>query len=881
MKRIAKPAHNKVEDYEALLLLSSNLVKATTKKELMSILKEEIASLFQFHYCTICLLTDDKEHFRTYLLDQDSKLNEIDNSYEESLQSGHSIKEGVFLQVLQSEVPLHFDLQAMKADQSLPQILHFTYEIGIRQMIGISLFNNGEKYGTLTFYTEETEPITAVELKIAGIVAGQVSIALFNILARDEITLKNKENEFLLLISNALVSAKEKKDLQNVIGDILKQSFHFEASHISLYNSTTKTYRSYAYDAPVYVLNNPIFQNMINSEIPEEESIIDFSHMPIRIDVEQLLPYGIEWVNHIYSMGFKEFIRVKLTDGQKQLGVLILLSTQKDRFDGNSVSLLQRVSFKISKGLANILANEEISRRDKENETLLSVSHAIGSIRDKQDLVNNINFILKRLLHYSDIAISIYNLPKKNYQVFLNDCPTMREASDFKEVANATHPINDGIHDKAIETEDAVILSHGELTEMNQPHINFMLYAGIRELAVIQLRNRNEIIGGMVLMSKETGCFARQDKDLIKRTSLHLATAVSNIIANEKIEGQLEQINKYKEQLEFEKRYLQEEVRSNFRYEDIVGIGDEMQQVFQLIDQVAMANTSVLLLGETGTGKELVARAIHNASSRRDKLMVKVNCAALPPGLIESELFGHERGSFTGAIDRRVGKFELANKGTLFLDEIGEMPLDLQVKLLRAIQEKEIERLGGKTVIKTDVRIIAATNRHLEKEVAEGRFRADLYYRLNVFPVELPPLRSRKKDIPSLALYFMDKYARSNGKKINNISGRAMNSLIAYDWPGNVRELEHVIERSTLLTQGNIIKDVHLPNTHFDSQANQTSVIKTLEEHEKDYIINILNKCNGKVAGIDGAAEKLGLHPSTLNSKIRKLGITKSAVHSG
>jgi transcriptional regulator with GAF, ATPase, and Fis domain len=288
----------------------------------------------------------------------------------------------------------------------------------------------------------------------------------------------------------------------------------------------------------------------------------------------------------------------------------------------------------------------------------------------------------------------------------------------------------------------------------------------------------------------------------------------------------------------------------------------------------------VLLLGETGTGKELIARAIHNTSSRKDKLMIKVNCATLPTNLIESELFGHEKGSFTGAIERKIGKFEMANNGTLFLDEIGEMPLDLQVKLLRALQEKEIERLGGKSTIKTDVRIIAATNRDLQKEVAEGRFRMDLFYRLNVFPIVLPPLRERKEDIPILALHFLDKYTKNTRQKNFDISGRVMKELINYHWPGNIRELEHLMERSILMTQGNIIKEIHLYNAK-EKMINSTKSIqtKTLEEIERDYIISVLNQCNGKVSGHDGAAELLGLNPSTLSSKMRKLKITKEVLY--
>ncbi|MFO7448240.1 MAG: sigma 54-interacting transcriptional regulator [Ignavibacteriaceae bacterium] len=330
------------------------------------------------------------------------------------------------------------------------------------------------------------------------------------------------------------------------------------------------------------------------------------------------------------------------------------------------------------------------------------------------------------------------------------------------------------------------------------------------------------------------------------------------------------------ERVKKENTALREEIDKNSDLK-IVGSGEVMKKVFHLMKLVSFTNSSVLILGETGTGKELIARSIHNNSTRKDKVMVKVNCAVLPAGLIESVLFGHEKGSFTGANERRTGKFELANNSTLFLDEIGEMPLELQVKLLRAIQEKEIERLGGKETINVDVRIIAATNRDLFKEVEEGNFRSDLYYRLNVFPITIPPLRERKDDIPELAQYFLNHSAKYIGKKITGFSPGVTKSLINYSWPGNVRELEHLIERSVILTNGTTIEEIHLPAI---GSTNKTLVhenirFKTIEENERDYILEVLRKCNGKVSGTSGAAALLGIPVSTLNSKIKKLGITK------
>ena len=312
-------------------------------------------------------------------------------------------------------------------------------------------------------------------------------------------------------------------------------------------------------------------------------------------------------------------------------------------------------------------------------------------------------------------------------------------------------------------------------------------------------------------------------------------------------------------------------------FEGIIGNSHLLLNVFDQITQVAPFDTAVLILGESGTGKERIADCIHNLSPRRGKAIVKVNCATLPATLIESELFGHEKGSFTGATDKRTGKFEQANGGTIFLDEIGEMPVDLQVKLLRVLQEKEIEPIGSRSTVKINVRIIAATNRNLEKEVAEGRFRLDLYYRLNVFPIELPSLRERIDDIPALAHHFISIYNRKSGKKIIGLSDKVLKNMMAYHWPGNIRELENLIERNVLIAKGTVIEEISLPAVKKTDTAIDTYIphIKTIHENERDYIITVLKKCNGRIWGVGGAAEVLNLPPTTLKSKMKKLSIQK------
>ena len=324
---------------------------------------------------------------------------------------------------------------------------------------------------------------------------------------------------------------------------------------------------------------------------------------------------------------------------------------------------------------------------------------------------------------------------------------------------------------------------------------------------------------------------------------------------------------------ELQKRYLEEELNTEARFEEIIGESMGLKRVLKLVETVSATDVTVLILGETGTGKEVIARAIHQLSPRNEHVMVKLNCAAIPAGLLESELFGHERGAFTGAIDRKIGRLELAHEGTLFLDEIGDLPLELQPKILRALQEKEFERLGSNKPIPVNVRLVAATNRDLAKMVAEGQFRSDLYYRLRVFPILLPPLRERREDIPLLVRYFVDRHARKLYKKIETIPEETMQALIRWDWPGNIRELENFIERAVILTRGPVLRpplgELEMPE---EASPVQDS---SLEAKEREHILRVLRESRGKIGGSNGAAARLGLIRTTLNSKMKKLGIER------
>jgi transcriptional regulator with GAF, ATPase, and Fis domain len=393
----------------------------------------------------------------------------------------------------------------------------------------------------------------------------------------------------------------------------------------------------------------------------------------------------------------------------------------------------------------------------------------------------------------------------------------------------------------------------------------FKLQSSIR----MPLRTTHNGTFYLYFLSQSPDTYRREHFQLLERLRPSLTLTVDRLMA-------FDEIKRLSEQLRQENTYLQEEVKKGANFEEIIGDSRSLQAVFKSIGQVAPTDYTVLILGETGTGKELIARAVHNRSPRKGKALIKVNCAALPPQLIESELFGHEKGSFTGATEKRIGKFELAHGGTIFLDEIGELPLELQPKLLRVLQEKEIERIGGRGPFSCDVRIIAATNRRLQAEVAAGRFRADLFYRLNVFPIQLSPLRERKEDMLPLAEHILQKIAKKLGKNLTALSQASMQQMHAYHWPGNIRELEHLLERAAIMTNSPIVSWVEplvsepQPNR---PTAEPALVVKSADQAERDNILAALKLANYRIRGTGGAAEMLDIKPTTLEARMARLGI--------
>jgi formate hydrogenlyase transcriptional activator len=392
-----------------------------------------------------------------------------------------------------------------------------------------------------------------------------------------------------------------------------------------------------------------------------------------------------------------------------------------------------------------------------------------------------------------------------------------------------------------------------------------LVHASIKSGCWIPLLGRDGALGTLNLFSRQPLVFQDEDIGPLLQLAGQVAVALDNALA-------FQRMSDLNARLEKEKQYFEDELRTENRFEEIIGESKALKRVLKQIETVALTGSTVLILGETGTGKESLARAVHDLSPRRDKPFVKVNCASVPAGLIESELFGHEKGAFTGAISQRIGRFELAHQGTIFLDEIGELPMELQPKLLRVLQEKQFERLGNSRTMIADVRIVAATNRDLAKLVASGQFRSDLYYRLSVFPVLVPPLRDRREDIPLLVHYFLSRFAKRLGRKVDVVTPETMQAFCRYSWPGNIRELEHVIERAVILSPG---RELRISPVESDQRAASASKAATLEDVEREHMLRVMEETKGKIGGPGGAAERLGMNRTTLNSRMQKLQISR------
>lgn len=512
------------------------------------------------------------------------------------------------------------------------------------------------------------------------------------------------------------------------------------------------------------------------------------------------------------------------------------------------------------------ITRDMTDRKRAEEAVMLQLSGALLANVDVRKLLGAISASIREVVPHECATLALYDQATGD---LLTQFLGAEESEPLR--GEVRVPIEGSPAGKAFRTREAVVLRQIPDAAFAAETVRHLSTLGMHSGCWVPLVQRGESIGTMCVASRSDGVFTARDAEMLTQIAGQVAMAVNNAMA-------FRRIAELRDRLSQEKQYLEAEINLENHYEDIVGESTGLKHVLKQIETVAPTDATVLIQGETGTGKELLARAIHRLSRRNGRTFVKLNCAAIPAGLLESELFGHEKGAFTGAITRKIGRLELAHEGTLFLDEVGELPLDLQPKLLRALQEREIERLGGTRPIAVNARLIAATNRNLAQMVAEKQFRSDLFYRLKVFPVFAPPLRERAGDIPILVRHFVSTHSRRMGKTIETIPDEIMRALAKWTWPGNIRELENFLERAVILTRGPVLH-VPLAELEMEDEEEETGGVAesaTLHEAERDHILKALREAKGQIGGPDGAATRLGLKRTTLNSKMKKLGIGRS-----
>jgi formate hydrogenlyase transcriptional activator len=559
-----------------------------------------------------------------------------------------------------------------------------------------------------------------------------------------------------------------------------------------------------------------------------------------------------------------------LSTSQERFGILVVTKDRGQEFVPRDVELLRSLASHVSVALECALARDraeqyqrELTRERDRLQLLLEINNHVVTKLDMNDLFRSASASIRS--YFGSDFTAFWVLEKESSQ--LRSVLMYLPGSKWLVPDVASIDLT-GTDFEKLRARRAEVLSMADVEKLPASFSQSLRAECISSLAFVPLATGSGLLGLLAMGSRKPHAFGPEDLGLLSQISIQISLALDNALAYGRV-------NASAARLEEQRLYLESEIRSEYNFEDIIGKSAALRKVLDQVAIVAPTGSTVLLHGETGTGKELFARAIHSLSPRRERTFVRLNCAAIPSGLVESELFGHEKGAFTGALMQRRGRFELANGGTLFLDEIGDISLDLQPKLLRALQEHEFERLGSTKTIRVDVRLIAATHRDLPHMMRNNHFREDLFYRLNVFPIEIPPLRERREDIPLLVQYFVSRLSRRIQKRIHTIPKRAMEALVSAPWPGNIRELENFIERCVIVTQGDELK---VPSPEIKPSLHRTVAAPTFEEAERQVIIGALRAASGKISGSQGAAERLGLKRSTLQNKMRKLNIERCVI---
>jgi formate hydrogenlyase transcriptional activator len=687
----------------------------------------------------------------------------------------------------------------------------------------------------------------------------------------------------VLRISEALSACREPEELARMLADQLGPFLPFDFLDVLVVKQNLQEIEWHAWGKgrppmPDLPLGDPAGWPVINTQEPlhiaDWDRDLRFPHLK-----QAFATLGI-------SLG--SVLRFPLTTPHRRLGTFGIASTSVINYTAEDIGFLHLIARVVAFALDDGLNLRRAQAQNDRLQLLLNLTNQITSNLELREVLRAISANIRELMQCDAVAISWPDV-EGNLVVHALEAPQIK---GFLKEGWVVSPAVAKPAIRVLDTLTPFIVNAGDPDSFGREASESALADGLRSHVFLPLVNRGRAVGVLGIARKTDTSFTADDVEFLTQVTGQIAIAIENALA-------YKEISELKDKLAQEKLYLEEEIRSEMNFENIVGNSPVLKRVLELVETVAPNDSTVLLLGETGTGKELIARAIHDRSRRRDRTFVKLNCAAIPTGLLESELFGHEKGAFTGAITQKIGRMELADQGTLFLDEVGDIPIEIQPKLLRALQEREFERLGGIHTRKVNVRLVAATNRDLGKMIADREFRSDLYYRLNVFPIRIPPLRERKQDIPLLVSYFVQKFAKQMQKKIEAIPAAAMKRLSAWEWPGNIRELENFLERAVILTRGKSLEaplaELHKLNTdesaHARTPQGQEDIARIVKETidaldgkknvvaddyaklQREQIVRALTESKGRVGGAEGAAARMGVNRTTLLARIKKFGI--------
>ena len=696
-----------------------------------------------------------------------------------------------------------------------------------------------------------------------------------------------RQLEALLEVSEAIAQQRDLPALFHDLAERLHSVLDFDFLTLVLHDPVRNVMRLHILESRMDHPNKPA-----GSESPmvgHPSGWVWQTQLPFVVaDVEEEDRYP-DFMARLREVNVRSLAILPLTTAQRRLGAMGFGRIVPERMTDTVLQFMQRVASQVAVAVDNALNYEnsqayqqQLARERDRLQVLLEINNVLVTSRELPELFRGIVSTLQRVIHHDYTSLALLDPVSGLLKIHALDFPGRQNL--FKPEHSVPRDISPA--GAAIAAGHALVVRGSEFDRFPSEIVRTLRAEGLQVICCIPLINHGRTFGTLNLASRSIDAFTPQDLELLQPVGGQIAIAVENALA-------FKEIDALKDKLAEEKLYLEEEIRSELNFEEIIGDSASLKRALAQVELVAPAGTAVLVTGETGTGKELIARAIHNLSPRRERTFVKINCAAIPSGLLESELFGHERGAFTGAVNQKIGRFELADRGTLFLDEIGDLPVELQPKLLRVLQEQEFERLGSNRTQRVDVRVVASTHQDLSKLVAERAFRSDLYYRLNVFPIHIPALRERPEDVPLLVRYFVQKFSRRLNKTVEYVPAEAMEALTNYSWPGNVRELENLIERAVLLSPG---KELRVPVSELKNAArsrladpaasdsasldsptspNAAGPIATLEDADRHHILRALRQTQWRIAGSQGAATLLGMKRTTLQARMRKLGIRR------